>query len=424
MTDSEHTEHTDSSDRNDRNDNEPESGTEPRNGGAPQNATRPENATEPAPAADLPSWLPKRRQPWWHWRRLTRGRWRPALAAAVAGALLGATGVAWQTGTGPFTDESRACWSALGTDDVAELFDGHTDIDASDTPITTDGIGEGGPSGTCVLKSPRGARVTIQAHRLDLRFGGAADQWADEFLSARLTPMGGGLLGMASDTRAWLAVPDGCIGRPGDDDGPTVFDIDTGWTVYRDQVRAGERDRLTRTAVKLVNHYMAGEGCEGTLGDPVDRMPDPPRFQDEKPGAICGIKGLSLPKGRHEAYEHERPLVTRGDGPVRTCDRDVLFDHPSLRLMTVQDPRLSVLYRQLSYDGGKPIKTPGDRDGYGFVRDDFGLFQAACQTGEVTFLVRADDSRHPGDIRRLLPRYAAAEADRVGCGPLRIELPA
>ncbi|MEU8823662.1 hypothetical protein [Streptomyces sp. NPDC048636] len=375
----------------------------------------------PRSAAEPPSWLPKRRPPWWHWRRLTRGRWRPALAAAVAGALLGATGVAWQTDTGPFA-ESRACWSALGTDEVAELFHGHTDIDASDTPITTDHIGDRGPTGTCVLTSPRGAKVTIRAHQLDVRFGGAADQWADEYLSARLTPMGGGLLGMASDTRAWLAVADGCIGRA-DDDGPTVFDIDTGWTVHRDRVDAGERDRLARTAVRLVNHYMADLGCGGTLADPVDRMPDPPRFHEERPDALCGIEGLSLPKARQEAVSYNRPLVTRGGGPVRTCDRDVLFDHPSLRLMTVEDPRLSVLYRNLAFDGGEPIKTPGDRDGSGFLRADLGLFQAKCQTGEVTFLVRAENGRHPGDIRGLLPRYVAAEADRIGCGPLRIELP-
>ncbi|MBL1096897.1 hypothetical protein [Streptomyces coffeae] len=401
MTDTERTEHTDDNDRND---------TERKDTGR-------------EPAADLPSWLPKQRQPWWHWRRLTRGRWRPALAAAVAGALLGGTGVAWQTGAGPFAD-SRACWGALDTDDVAELFHGHTDIDASDTPITSDRIGSDGSTGTCVLKSPRGAQVTIRAHQLDPRFGGAADQWADEFLSARMTPMGGGLLGMASDTRAWLAVPDGCFGRPPRNDGPQVIDIDTGWTDYEDRVDTAERDLLARTAVRLINHRMADLGCKGTLADPGDRMPDPPRFQAEKPGAICGIEGLSLPKGRHDVYEHEPPLMTRGGGPVRTCDRDVLFDHPSLRLMTVEDPRLSVLYQRLSLENGERITTPGDRDGYGFIGPDFGLFQAKCQTGEVTFLVRADDGRHPDDIRKLLPRYAAAEADRIGCGPLRIKLPA
>ncbi|WP_431040645.1 hypothetical protein ACQUSR_01250 [Streptomyces sp. P1-3] len=373
-----------------------------------------EDATEGA--------APTPRRPWWHWRRLTRGRLRPALAAAVAGALLGGAVVAWQTDVGPFTGDNRACWGALGEDDVAALFGGKRDIDASDVPVTTGHIGDDGPSGLCVLKSPRGRRITAQVHQLDTRFGGAGDQWADEFLSARLTPMSGGLLGMASDTRAWLAVPDGCLGRPEEDDGPVVIDVETGWTVYDNEVRAQERDQLARTVVKLVNDFMADEGCDGTIADPVDRMPAPARFQDEKTDAVCGIKGLRLPGGRKD-YAHYMPLVTRGAGPVRTCDRHVLFDHPQLRLMTVEDPRLAALYGDLAFDGGKPIKA-GDSDGHGVIRDDLGLFQAACPTGPVTFLVRARDGRQPGDIRALLPRYVAAEADRVGCGPLRIKLPA
>ncbi|WP_051745955.1 hypothetical protein [Streptomyces scopuliridis] len=84
-------------------------------------------------AVPAPHW------PWWHWRRLTRGRLRPALAAAVAGAVLGGAGVAWQTGTGPFTDD-RACWGALGKDDVAALFGGKTDIRASEVELGSDRI--------------------------------------------------------------------------------------------------------------------------------------------------------------------------------------------------------------------------------------------------------------------------------------------
>ncbi|WNE96166.1 hypothetical protein PS467_12870 [Streptomyces luomodiensis] len=370
----------------------------------------------------------ERHRPWWHWRRLTGSRLRLAVTAgvagAVAGALLGGAGVAWRAEAGPFADD-RACWGALSRDDVAALFDGKTDIETSDVPITTDRIGSEGPSGTCRLTSPRGRRITVEAHRLDTRFGGSGDQWADEFLSARLTPLGGGLLGMASDTRAWLAVPDGCLGRPsrtGVSDGPTVIDMNTGWTVYDDEVDTEARDALARAVVKLVNHYMADQGCAGTIADPVGGMPAPPRFLDEKKDAMCGVEGLPLPA----AYQRDGlggPLVTRGDGPVRTCDRDVLFDHPGLRLMTVEDPRLAVLYDRLSLDGAKEPVKAGEGDGRGFVRDDMGMFQAECQTGQVTFLVRADDADRPGAIRTLLTRYVAAEADRIGCGPLRLTLP-
>ncbi|MFC6061189.1 hypothetical protein [Streptomyces ochraceiscleroticus] len=364
------------------------------------------------------------RTPWWHrwhWRRLTRGRLRPALAAGLAGVLLGGTAVAWQTDAGPFADGRRACWSALDSADVAALFRGSEDIDSVDTPLDGDPIGSEGPSGQCVLQSADGSRVTAQVHELDPRFGGAGDQWADQFLSARLTPLGGGLLGMASDTRAWLAVPDGCTGRPMTGDGPLVIDVATGWTMYDDVVDGTERDRLARTVVKLVNHYMAGKGCDGTLADPVPRLPRPARFSDEKPGAFCGIEGLRT-SGEEWAATY-RPMVTGGPGPVRTCDRHVSFDHPALRLMTVEDPRLSVLYRRQSMQEGRRIEAAAPEDGRGFYRPGFALFQAACQTGEVTFLIRADDASHAHIVRTLFPRYVSKEAARLGCGPLHLTLP-
>ncbi|MFI9026957.1 hypothetical protein [Streptomyces sp. NPDC053560] len=358
---------------------------------------------------------------WWHWRRLTRGRLRPALAAAVAGALLGGTAVAWQAEAGPFAGGGRSCWGALGSSDVAGLLGGSTDIDSVDTPIEGSPIGGDGPSGQCVLHAADGDRVTVQIHRLDNRFGGSGDQWADEFLSARLSPLGGGMLGMASDTRAWLAVPDGCVGRSGTGNGPVVVDVTTGPTLYDDAVETDDRARLARTVVKLVNHYTADRGCEGTLADPVSRLPRPGEPLAEKSDAVCGIEGLRAPgKGWFSAY---RPRVTRGTGPVRTCDRNVSFHHPDLRLMTIEDPRLAVIYDRQAYDGGQRIKA-AESDGHGILRPDLALFQASCPIGDVTFLMRADDADRAALIRALFPQYAAEEADRLGCGPLRISLPA
>ncbi|MGW5866694.1 hypothetical protein ACWFRJ_31485 [Streptomyces sp. NPDC055239] len=361
-------------------------------------------------------------RPWWHWRSLTRGRLRPAVAAAVAGALIGGAGVAWQAEAGPFESKS-ACWGMLSDDDVADLFGGKRDIEASDVPITSDSIFSEGPSGVCRLKSPRGRRVTAQVHQLDTRFGGSSGKWADEYLSARMTPLGGGLLGMTSDTRAWLAVPEGCIGRQSDGDGPLVVDMDAGWTTYDDEVDTTERAQLTSAVVRLVNGYMAEQGCRGEVKDPADELPAPTRSKGEKPDAFCGIKGLRL-EGSREADKFNPPVVTAGEGPVRACDRDVLFGHPRLRLMTVEDPRLAALFTDLKFKGGPKVKAVGDAQGTGFLRDDFGLFQAECQTGDVTFLIRADGTERAADIRTLLPRYVAKEADRIGCGPLRIKLPA
>ena len=355
--------------------------------------------------------------PWWHWRQLTRGRLRPALAAAVAGALLGGMAVSWQTGAGPFADD-RACWGALGKHDVAALFGGKTDIETYQVPISGSDSSKG-PSALCLLKSPRGSRITVQLHKLDAKFGGAADKWADDFLSARLTPLGDGLLGMASDSQAWLAVPDGCAGRPNEFEGPLVIDVDTGW-ISDQEVETEARDQLARTVVKLVNGYMANEGCSGTISDPVGQMPKPPSFQEEKPDEICGIKGLHFARAR----KHSSSMVTSGTGPVRTCDRNMVSDHPELRLMTVEDPRLSALYTYMAIHSGEKVKAIGDDIGYGFIRDDFGLLQTDCQLGTTTFLIRANRSDYAADIRTLLPRYVSAEANRLGCGPVRIKLPA
>ncbi|MFD9885817.1 hypothetical protein ACFWZT_30675 [Streptomyces alboflavus] len=399
----------------------------------PGSAGVPDDDTPPGPAEKplgvVAAAIAAAPQPWWHWRslrRLTRGHRRRAVAAAVAGALLGGTLVAWQVEAGPFERE-QACWGALDEDDVADLFHGKRDIEYSQMDIGYDRIASGGPSGRCELRSPRGHRVRAQLHRLDTRFGGDRDVWADEYLSARMTPLGGGLLGMVSDTRAWLAVPEGCVGRTPDRDGPLVVDMEAGWTTYRDAVDPDERARLARAVVKLVNHYMADQGCDSDLPDPTDRLAAPARFLDEKPDAFCGVKGLGLP-GSRESSRYDRPMVSSGGGPVRTCDRDVLFGHPKLRLMTVENSRLAALYEGFSFEGGRRITAAGDTKdqvrGRGFLREDMALYQASCQTGDVTFLIRSDDGGRAADIRRLIPRYVAAEADRIGCGPLRLRLPA
>lgn len=231
--------------------------------------------------------------------------------------------MAWHAEAEPFGDD-RACWGALTEEDVAALFKGESDINASEIPITRDSsMIADRSSGQCLLHSPRGRRITVKVHQLDARFGGARDQWADEFLSARMTPLGRDVLGMASDTRAWGAVPYGCTGRPELDYGPLVVEMETGWTIYGEEVNTRDRDQLARSVVKLVNGYMRNEGCQGSVSAPVEEMSRPARFNDEESGAICGIKGLRS-RSVGGAFP-KRPLVTRGDGPVRTCDRDVMF---------------------------------------------------------------------------------------------------
>ncbi len=49
-------------------------------------------------------------------------------------------------------------------DDVAALFDGKTDLETSEVPITTGRAGSEGPSGICCLASPR--YVAAEADRI------------------------------------------------------------------------------------------------------------------------------------------------------------------------------------------------------------------------------------------------------------------
>ncbi|MFE9661117.1 hypothetical protein [Streptomyces sp. NPDC005955] len=359
---------------------------------------------------------PDARAPRWHPRRLLRGAPRTALIAATVGALLGAGVTAWRAETGPFARAASWCGGTFDDADVERLFRGSPDVTGALLPLWEGRRSLSGPAGTCRLTSDTW-QVTVRVHRLDTRYAGAG-RWADEFLGARLSPLGGGLLGMASDTRAWLALPDGCTGRADQGEGPTVVDVVNGAGNAGDEVDVRDRAVLARSVVRAVNALTTREGCPGTVPDPVKDLPAPPEHRDEAADAFCGIKGLRLPGKR--TYEEYRPLVTEGAGPVRTCDRGNGPDRPDLRLMTVSDPRLAQVFDRLATDAGTPVRH--DR-GRGVVRADLGAFRAECPTGPVVFLVAAEDGERAGDVRALLPGYVRAEAARVGCGELRISLP-
>ncbi|MFE0251996.1 hypothetical protein [Streptomyces sp. NPDC059010] len=353
-----------------------------------------------------------------HWRHLLRGRVRPLLAAGLSGMLLGAGGTAWQTQAGPFAPD-EVCWGALPRDDLAATFREPEDVKAVEAPVLHGGRSMDGPTGSCQLTNSDGDEwaLTARVHRLDDRVGDDG-KWADEFLSARLTPLGGGLLGMASDNRAWLAIPDGCLGRPSDFDGPTVVDIAQGSWITDLEPRTKERDAMARMVVKLVNKVSADLGCTGTIADPVEHLPTAARYtRTEKPDSLCGIKGLTLGKKRKP---NKYPMITDGHGPVRTCDRDVTGSQWKQRLMTVEDPRLAAIFTgRTLYQGDRVTSAAG----YGGLGPNLGAFQARCQAGETVFLVQANDSGMSADLRTLFPRYVEAEAARLGCGPLKLKLP-
>ncbi|MFJ9822314.1 hypothetical protein ACIRU3_45280 [Streptomyces sp. NPDC101151] len=362
--------------------------------------------------------LSERRRRRWHWRRLLRGRVRPLLAAGLAGMLLGVGGMAWQAQAGPFAPD-EVCWGALSRDDLTATFREPENVKAVEAPVLHGGRSMDGPTGSCQLTNSDGDgwALTARVHRLDDRAGDDGT-WADEFLSARLTPLGGGLLGMASDNRAWLAVPDGCLGRPGDFDGPTVVDIAQGSWISDMEPPTKERDWMARTVVKLVNKVSADLGCSGTIADPVEHLPKAARYtRTEKPDALCGIKGLTLGKKRKPDHY---PMITDGHGPVRTCDRNITGSQPKQRLMTVEDPRLAEIFTRMTLDEGDRVRSAV---GYGGIGPNLGVFRARCQAGETVFLVQANDGGMSADLRTLFPRYVEAEAARLGCGPLKLKLP-
>jgi hypothetical protein len=378
-------------------------------------ADEPNRNEQPRPAERES--LAERRLRRWSWRGLVRGRVGRLLAVGAAGALLGAGGTAWLTQAGPFAAD-EVCWGALSRDDLSPTFRKPEDVKAVEAPVLEGDLSLDGPVGSCQLTNSDGDEwaLTVRVHRLTDEAGDDGN-WADEFLAARLTPLGGGLLGMASDNRAWLAIPEGCLGRPGDFEGPTVVDVAEGM-VTDPQSLTKERDAMARMVVKLANKVSADLGCTGTIADPVERLPKAARYAPaEEPDALCGIKGLT--SGRERA-PHKPPVITEGHGPVRTCDRDLVGSRPGQRLMTVEDPRLAGIFTRMTLYRGDPVRSAAGSGGLG---PDLGALRARCQAGETVFLVQNNGRGAEADVRSLFRQYVEAEAARLGCGPLKLRLP-
>lgn len=382
--------------------------------------TDPEPEDEPGTTREPDAAAEERRLRPWHWRRLLRGRVRPLLAAGLAGLLLGVSGTAWQTQSWPFTPDEM-CWGALSRDDLAPILRDPDGVEAVEVPVLDGEDSNDGPHGTCQLTNSDGDEwaITARVHPLDHR-ADSDGGWADEFLAARLTPLGGGLLGMASDNRAWLALPDSCGGRSGgfDSDGPVVVDIADGDYIPEANPGTAERDAMARMVVKLANKISGDMDCAGTIADPVERLPKPARYDEfDTPDALCGIEGLT--DGSKEA-PYQKPLITKGDGPVRTCDRAYSESRPAQRMMTVEDDRLAGIFVDMGMYHGERVRAT---HGKGGISANLGVFRTRCQEGRVVFLVQSREPAEGADLRKVFPRYVEAEAARLGCSPLKVRLP-
>ncbi|WNI25667.1 hypothetical protein [Streptomyces sp. ITFR-16] len=372
----------------------------------------------PAPEEDRPSFL----------RRLLRSRTtRAVAAAAVAGALLGAGTVAWRTDTLPLLGPSP-CWDSLGSGTMDELF-GDRRTEVEEQSLRTDPQGDGLSYGQCRITSYKDDRamrqVTVNVHRLDGLRGTDARKWPQEFLAAGMVSLGDGLPGMASGSRAWIALPQSCTGRD-EFTGPTVVDIGMGLAGLdiSSEYEREDRSALTGAVVETANGVIRELGCSGTYTAP-RTLPAPVDWKDAEADAFCGIEGFTLPGAHRKDLSHVR--IGGEGGPARVCEAGGSYREAVVRLTTVTDPALSEIYSSDALRTGEPVKSaPGPGYGYGKLAGNRAVFRAVCQTGPVVFVVEQLRGTEKGSFslsRDLLPGYASAEAERIGCGPLKLKLP-
>ncbi|MFF2008747.1 hypothetical protein ACFVWY_06670 [Streptomyces sp. NPDC058195] len=356
-------------------------------------------------------------------RRLLRRRTGLAVTAAgLAGALLGAGAVAWRTDTLALVGPAP-CWDSLSDTTVSDLF-GERRTETEEQVLQADPGGHDDMYGQCRITSYRDDRarrqLTVRVHRLDGLRGTDGREWPGEFLTAGAVPPGGGLPGLVSPSRAWLALPQSCVGRD-EFTGPTVVDAAMG-AAGLDGSDAYDREdlaALTRTVVEAANGVMRDFGCSGTYRMP-GAMPAPVKWQKSRPDAFCGIEGFTVPS----AYRKDLPRTRVGGdgGPARVCEAGGSFD-PAVRLTTVTDPVLTEIFASRALRSGRTVR--GSK-GSGSIDGSRAVYRAACQSGPVVFVVDQLDriERAPSGLAgALLPGYVAAEAERIGCGPERVAAP-
>ncbi|MFD3355258.1 hypothetical protein [Streptomyces fradiae] len=373
-------------------------------------------------------------------RRRRRGIAWALTAATLTGALLGAGAVGWRTGTLPFQDD-RPCWGAL-SDETLDTVLAHGDRrprPEGRREVEEQKLLGPGWSARCRVLVHSGeehrqdkvvARLDVSVRTLDSRQGRDAQAWTAEFLSPEATPLGGGLRGTASRSRAWLALPQGCV----DGQDPVVVEARIGAQDAGVFVPSSRRYGLTRAVVETANGLMGAYGCAGR-----HRVPEPPPALEESEErerekkrdraaatALCGLAGAPVPDKHVRALRAAARNWVDG-GPVRVCGDDRPEADLHVRLMTVTDPALARIFERDASHGGPHVD--GD-PGHGTLTADRAVYTSRCQTGDVAFVVewtpRYGFGRYGSDwtfVRDVFPLYVAAEADRLGCGPQKVTVP-
>jgi hypothetical protein len=388
----------------------------------------------------------------WPWRR---GPVLIGVALTAAGALLGAGVLAWQTDTAPF--DGSPCWDSVTDEDLKGLLGGADARDAEvaeNAEIRPSRSGGAPLDGRCRITSrdgdSAGPQADIRVHRLD-GSGEGGIPWSEKFLSSRLTPLGNGLLGMASEDRAWVALPERCA-EPGLFSGPAVVDVSLDDDEMDDTADAGAaaraRGALARTAVHAANGAMSELSCPGSLREPDTGSGSGsgsgsdsgsgsgsgaaaaalPGLRPLRAGQdICHVKGLRLPK----PYVRSGNLMRISAGkkpPVRTCEIAIseYATSPQLRLQTVQEPDLTGAFADAVLRSGPSVgHGPERRSGVdGSYSPSVAAVRAECESGAAVFV--AQERNHDRDYsvtEKVFPAYVAAEAKRLSCGPIELRLP-
>ncbi|MEU2233672.1 hypothetical protein [Streptomyces vietnamensis] len=362
-------------------------------------------------------------------RRAIRSRTaRVSVVAGLVGALLGAGAVAWRTDTLPLVGGSAPCWDSLSEGTVTALFGEGREVRSEEQSL---GGGSGLTYGNCRVAGFQDGRlrraVDIRVHELDGLYGMDGDRWPAEFLDPDMVTLGKGLPGMASGSRAWIALPEKCTGKPGDFEAATVVDVSLGPAGRNpDPALPGwEEDRaaLARTAVDAANGAIRALGCPQSYAAP-GALAKAGDWKEADQNALCGIKGFALPadfsRERREALTQER----FGDfgGPARSCEVGGSLPNTYLRFTTVEAPSLTAIFNKAVLHGGSRVEGP---QGYGSLSETRAAYKAKCPKGSVVFLVeqkRAIDDVAFDLTRSLLPAYVAAETERIGCGPEKVKI--
>ncbi|MFI6937695.1 hypothetical protein ACIBI4_00370 [Streptomyces sp. NPDC050418] len=348
----------------------------------------------------------------------------PALRASaigvLVGALLGAGVVGWRTDSLPLLGKDP-CWGALDETTLSAMF-GKLETRVDELTPEYDPLGQNELYGECrILGYENDAArwsATLRMHTLDGLRGTDDPLWPTEFLGSEMVGLGDGLPGMASDSRAWIALPEGCVGKGDEFDGPTVVDVSVG-TRGSESGEAEDRAALARAVVRTANSTLAELGCGGTYKAPTE-LPEPARWQKADTDRLCGIDGLALPRSTRTSLKQVR-VTADADAAVRTCEVSTGSGQADLRLTTVADPRLAPVFTRAELNGGPRVTGT---HGYGSATDTRAVYQAKCQIGRVTFVIEQSEAlgRQPTWLPpTLLPRYVAGEAERVGCAAERIQ---